>query len=133
MPVTPDDIENLAIELGRRSDETSYRCAASRYYYSAYHKCRNLADTIDEPEYSDSGMHSSLITKLTRKKVASDSREFDMKIRSIGHLLQAAKDIRTNADYELNYDFEKHNMDEIKGMLDRLNDKLSELNGHFEN
>lgn len=95
-------------------DEAAHRTAASRLYYSAYHRAKKFADanslTLNVPA---KGSHDELMKRLT----AGGHSLLVRKLRSM-------KALRCHADYELGLLFEEV---QLKEMSNRLTDVISLL------
>ncbi len=113
MSVNPIDFLAIAEELIGGSSEIHYRCAASRAYYSAYHRCLDIGDALLGGEDETVGKHERLIRKLANYPKTEEPKEVNMKIRALGHMLSQARNIRTTADYKLLEDFPLNKAKEV--------------------
>ena len=119
MAVTPDDLLRAATEMGQRDSEVHWRSAASRAYYAAYHRCRQMA-MAERLEVQEGGsQHVALATALERGPNAP--------IRRIGYILDSCRLLRSQADYDIDQRFSRQlgdtvlaNCREILAAADRI-------------
>ena len=98
MAVTPRELLEAAGALEQRGSEVDLRNAASRAYYAAYHQCRRLAQDLRlRPAPGSGGAHRRVIDALTGSR--------DMKLRSLGYMLEQCRQLRVAADYGIEAEF----------------------------
>lgn len=128
MPISPDDLLNLASELTDETNECRLRCAASRVYYSIFHKCRIFADNNNLPKTQNAnvGSHEEVIQRyLLFSDDADHSNQIE--VRRIGRVLRNMKTIRKKADYNLDDEFTIGRVEEILGFLDTINETFEKI------
>ncbi len=101
-------------------NESLYRAAISRFYYSAYYKCREFEDSLGENIGYDAsakkgGMHWLFITRLSNP---NNAVSFDRRVLSIalGKELRKIYDRRLLADYRLDKDVSESDMIDAKNI-----------------
>lgn len=99
MAVTPDDLLQAATDMGQGDSEVHWRNSASRAYYAAYHRCRQMA-VAERLEVQEGGsQHVALATALERGPNAP--------IRRIGYILDSCRLLRNQADYDIDQRFSR--------------------------
>lgn len=113
MPISHEDLFELAESLANSDDECHLRSAASRGYYGLFHFCSLLADNcLPELIYVENNSHEKVIKRFIEFE-DTDNPENQREIRRIGLCLRFAKNIRVKADYRLNEDFLRARVQEI--------------------
>ena len=97
MPVTPNALLDAAKALGRGESEVDRRNAASRAYYAAWHQCLPIGRSVGLSAQPDKGVHQQLIATLTGDRNPA--------LKSLGYMLKQCRDLRVEADYEIETDF----------------------------
>ena len=97
MPVTPNELLDAAKVLGRGEAEVDRRNAASRAYYAAWHRCLPIGRSVGLSAQPGQGMHQQLIGTLTGNRNPA--------LKSLGYMLRQCRDLRVEADYEIETDF----------------------------
>ena len=97
MSVTPNALLEAAKALGRGAAEVDRRNAASRAYYAAWHRCLPIGRSVGLSAQPGQGMHQHLIGTLTGNRNPT--------LRSQGYMLRQCRDLRVEADYEIETDF----------------------------
>ena len=98
MAVTPKEMLAAAEALHAGSAEVDWRNGASRAYYAAYHRCRQLA-TEEKLRVAEGGSgHVPLVDALWD---SANSRP----VRELGHMLDRCRMRRRKADYEIDVVF----------------------------
>ena len=78
MAVTPDDLLRAATEMGQRDSEVHWGSAASRAYYAAYHRCRQMA-MAERLEIQEGGsQHVALATAVCAHDTRAAVGRLDM-------------------------------------------------------
>ncbi len=118
MAVTPTDFLTISEVLIQNSDEISHRGAASRAYYSAYHKvCNALTGPI--PHYK-CGTHEALTTYL-KSADAATNEAYDIKLlHRVSLMLINMKTQRHIADYDLADSYSKDQGQSVITMAHRI-------------
>lgn len=126
MAVVSEDFLSLAKELSHHNTEICWRSAVSRAYYCIYHECQPVGNTLPEAPYDSDpkGIHDRFIKKFTAYE---EKTPFKMKIRSIGHMLRCLKDMRVEADYEIDHDFRQTSVQEVFQYIEKIRHKLNEV------
>lgn len=96
MACKPEDILNIAIELGESSNEAKIRTSIGRSYYAVYHSC--LLDLGIDDTSSWVGGSGGTHKKLSQKYFHSGNNA----AKGISFILDNMKFKRHIADYELN-------------------------------
>lgn len=124
MTISAQDLLSFAEELCNHDKEVSWRCAASRAYYSALHQCLPLVEKLPEPCYDSNpkGYHDYLIKKLI--DFDSSDKELQKNIRKIGYMLLDAKRTRTEADYQISTSFKRIQAEKIIEMAHKIFEQL---------
>lgn len=100
------------VQSPKPSEEASLRSAASRLYYSAYHRALDYADANNfQLKGVAKGSHDRLIKRLHGNNATVLARK-----------LRSMKDIRCHADYDLSVQFEEL---QVKEMSSRLADVIA--------
>ena len=97
MPVTPNALLEAAKVLGRGEAEVDRRNPASRTCYAAWHQCLPIGRSVGLSAQLGQGMHQQLIGTLTGNR--------DLTLKSLGYMLRQCRDLRVEADYEIETDF----------------------------
>ena len=97
MSVTPNALFEAAKALGRGAAEVDRRNAASRAYYAAWHQCLPIGRSVGLSAQPGQGMHQQLIGTLTGHRNPT--------LKSLGYMLKQCRDLRVEADYEIETDF----------------------------
>ena len=97
MSVTPNALLEAAKALGRGAAEVDRRNAASRAYYAAWHQCLPIGRSVGLSAQPGQGMHQQLIGTLTGHRNPT--------LKSLGYMLKQCRDLRVEADYEIETDF----------------------------
>lgn len=97
MAVTAEQLREWATNAEGGQTEVERRIVASRHYYATFHKCRPLAQA--RGLFTDAGgVHAQVIDALTREPI-------DRSLQSIGYKLQACRNERGKADYDIDEAF----------------------------
>lgn len=96
MSTSSIEILDLSRSLIAQKEEVSFRAAASRAYYAAFHACKPIADKLPISS-ANGGVHNRLIASLADAP--------DQSLRKAAARLKMAKDTRVTADYHLGEDF----------------------------
>jgi uncharacterized protein (UPF0332 family) len=117
MSISPDDLLSLARELANHDNEVYWRDAASRAYYSAFHWCQQISQTLPEPRYDSNvkGIHDYLI-----KKFQDAGGTHKNQLKAIAFMLKEARDVRVKADYNVQVSFSKQKTGENIGYAERI-------------
>ena len=120
MSIAPEELLSNAKILCEGAQEFDWRCAASKAYYAAYHKCKIVGETLPESPYDSQpmGVHDTLIKKF--------STQSDFKFKSIGFMLREAKRLRNKADYDIDDPFEQWEAKETINWAEKILAKLIE-------
>ena len=97
MPVTPNELLDAAKVLGRGEAEVDRRNAASRAYYAAWHRCLPIGRSVGLSAQPGQGVHQQLIETLEENR--------NMTLKSLGYMLRQCRNLRVDADYEIETDF----------------------------
>ncbi|MDB2331390.1 HEPN domain-containing protein [Alteromonas sp.] len=101
MAVEGKDFLEFAKSAVSHGTEIGFRNAVSRSYYSIYHTVLSLVEQ-QIPNYAGGGTHSSLIKYL---EDPSCPERFDKRqLRRLSYILRQQRDLRCDADYELDVD-----------------------------
>lgn len=113
MPIDCVIVESLADEIVEGDKEVSFRCAASRYYYSGWYYANkwNKDKDIGVPHVGKGGMHSKFIDGMI-------TLPGDM--RRAGFLMKTMHSIRISADYDIADVFKKNVAKEVKSGLQNV-------------
>jgi len=98
-----DDIELLARTLvNDTANEARLRCAVSRAYYAAFHRCKSAADLwcrdLTESEKENKGEHSKVYAQLEDCSADLDKAE---NLKLMAAEAKKLKMLRITADYKL--------------------------------
>lgn len=98
MPVTPKEILDSAVALGRGEAEVDWRNACSRAYYAGY-CCRQIANAL-EPHADTAGREAhrvvaDILTESSRARPAI----------GLGYMLRQCRGLRNAADYDVEDNF----------------------------
>lgn len=93
------------------SDEAFYRSATNRLYYASYHCCRAYNAALPIAPIQGNGVHEQLINQLTfpAKKLTANGR---LRATAIGKYLRSLCTQRALADYGMDSEFSKEQMDQ---------------------
>ena len=111
MAITADTLLQAAQEMAAGTREVDWRSAASRAYYAAYHRCIPFA----YGRASASPGHMQMIADLTHRNAEPSSRR-------AGFLLRHCKELREQADYELEATFQRADADSALQSTGRIFD-----------
>ena len=102
MAVTPDDLLASADVLlgGDRASEVDWRNATSRAYYADYHRCRSVAGNAGLSIARGGSVHAELVGELTAPLSPNS-------LKSLGYMLDQCRRRRSEADYNIDGDFER--------------------------
>lgn len=95
MAIRPQDFLDTATVLSDSNNESDFRTSIGRSYYCSYHKALSYLEIEDTEDWvgGRGGVHQKVIDSL------SDSGT--LKIKGVSYILQAMKEKRTDADYDL--------------------------------
>ena len=110
----------LAKELSVRTSEGCWRTAVSRAYYAAFHRTRDFMATLGFRTRKNDQAHTGLYRRLSSSKS-------DVLIEA-GRLLLALRSLRNQADYDLDYDFQKAEAVEAAKDAETIFDQLNSQN-----
>ncbi len=82
---------------------------------------------MPEAPESKSGSHGKVIEKFTERLIKEETQGYDKAIRSIGHMLNQAKTLRTKADYDIDKDYSEKNAEQTIGVAKRIENKIQSL------
>lgn len=127
MPICQSEFYESAKELIGGGREIDFRNATSRAYYSAFHSCEAIVQSLGIPKYSDSsgGVHAQIIDSL--ENCSSGPTEQKRKLKSVGYMLRQAKAYRVMADYSLTIPFDEETANATIKQVDRIMNKVIEL------
>lgn len=127
MAVTCLDFLNSAVEVKGGGSEVSWRNAASRAYYAAYHACLPLGKSL--PNYWDvqGGVHTQLIVAL-ENATARDSTSH-RSVKALGFLLRQIRAHRIDADYLIEEKFDEPTADIVLKQSERIVESAQKLYG----
>lgn len=116
--------------LNSDSSEVQLRTAASRIYYSGYHAVLQMVDQycsdLSAAEKVGKGVHAVLIERLDGK---SKDVQFDRALKRLSAALKAAKDLRSQADYELQRSFNYKSAKEIHAYCTNIRTSIIQIMG----
>ena len=99
MPVTPREILDSAVALGRGKAEVDWRNACSRAYYAGFHRCRQIANALEpHADTAGPGAHrvvADILTEPSRARPAA----------GLGYTLRQCRGLRNAADYDVEDNF----------------------------
>jgi uncharacterized protein (UPF0332 family) len=98
MSVSGADFYNIAVEHKALDSEIGYRNCVSRAYYSMYHSVLAILKG-KIPHFATGGVHHRLIEYLVDRN--NDESHDSTKLRQLSYILKHARDLRHNADYEI--------------------------------
>ncbi|MFQ2678641.1 HEPN domain-containing protein [Aeromonas caviae] len=98
MSVAPNEILDFAKKCMQFEDETSYRSAISRAYYSTYHQVKS---SLDNPPGSGGSVHSELINYLSTEAFKREAGLSKRSSIALSYILQTLKTRRARCDYTL--------------------------------
>ena len=127
MAVTPRDLLQMARQLMNEDKEINYRTAANRAYYSAFHACTLVANSLAQSSNRRGGPHEKLIAKLKNHPVRRPSRARDNGIRAMGNLLDNGKALRVDADYRIGGEFNRNKAEELILTAARIAGTITEI------
>lgn len=122
MAITADDLLTLAEDILEASanSEVNYRNSATRSYYSIFHKCQPISDSI-------ASIHPDKIKSLHSKIIWKLKNHSDPNIVKLGKLLFDGRDKRTHADYDLLRPFNKRDAEYLLGLASRVKTIVAQL------
>lgn len=100
MPVTAREILDAADELAGGKREVDWRNGASRAYYAAFHRCRQLAVAERLAVAQTGSAHVALIDAFLANLNPAP-------LKRLGFMLRGCRDRRADADYEVEASFSK--------------------------
>lgn len=105
MAITCHELMSLAHWQRRMAGEPWRRCALSRAYYAAYHRCLSWEASLRYPSQAagSGGIHQQLIDRLKSPHPACSAAERSRSLR-LGRLLEAQRSRRVQADYKRHRD-----------------------------
>ncbi|MBF0260359.1 MAG: hypothetical protein HQL97_00805 [Magnetococcales bacterium] len=113
MAVKITDIKNEAQALHERHEsETGRRTAASKHYYYAFHLCKSIWPSLSKP--GNYGMHKAFCNGLKESE----------QLRKIGGNLDKLRSLRVDADYYIQKDFYKMQLDRAKELVDSIEKEI---------
>lgn len=100
MPISPEDILEVARKLSKEDAEPAHRSSVSRAYYCAYHLALQYEDTLPAvgDEQGARGSHERLINRLRNPSKQCDDGQAKTS-RKIGTALDGLKSRRVDAEY----------------------------------
>lgn len=96
MSISVDELLAFAEALGNGTTECEWRSAASRAYYSAFHRGLEVAEACLAPNRYVSGAHERLTDRF---------KSHSIKGKALAYVLIDLKKTRTIADYKLGVPF----------------------------
>ena len=127
MAVSPRDLLQMARQLMSEDKEINYRTAANRAYYSAFHCCRPLAESLPQAPTRKKGSHDRLIERLKHHPIKKVSLGRDEKIRTLGFLWGRCKSLRTRADYRIGGEFNRNKAEDLIEMAVQIHGTITEI------
>ena len=127
MAVSPNDLLEMARRLLSGNEEIDFRTAANRAYYSSYHFCKPLADSLPRTRSRKRGSHERLIERLKTLRIRNASRTRDKKFRAFGYFLNIGKPLRVEADYRIDTVFGRAKAEQLILTATKIRDVISEL------
>lgn len=100
MPVTARQILEAAEELADGGREVDWRNAASRAYYAAFQRCRQLVVEERLPLGESAPAHVAVIDALVANLNPAP-------LKRLGFMLRGCRDRRADADYEIDASFSR--------------------------
>jgi uncharacterized protein (UPF0332 family) len=122
MAITADDLLTLAEDIlaASANSEVNYRNSATRSYYSIFHKCKPISDSIRAvPPKDIMGSHAKILWKLNNHS--------DPAIVKLGKLLFDGRVKRRHADYDLRRPFNKRDAEYLLGLASRVKTIVAQL------
>lgn len=109
MPISSNDILNVAISLDQAPDEASKRSSVSRSYYASFHSTASAFPEGVKPSSQTS--HDDLLGAVDRyaKTAGPKGLKGGETAKQLHNTLKSLKKMRKNADYELHTPFEDRN------------------------
>jgi hypothetical protein len=98
MSISSEDLLGVAEQMATRDSEVEWRAGASRAYYAAFHRAKDVADRCLPPNLLRMGEHESLTERF---------KVHGIKGKSIAYVLVDLKKVRTHADYHIRHNFLK--------------------------
>lgn len=128
MAITPVELLQFAKSFVGDTDEVSWRTAASRAYYCAYHATQPLGALLPDPPYASEvkGSHDRHIKKFTDFERGGAYGTHFSQIRGIGYILQQMRSLRTRADYKIDEQFLASQARESVQFAQKLLEKIGE-------
>ena len=120
MPVTPEDLFDIAASLVAGEREADWRNAVSRAYYAAFHRCGRVAADAGLAVAETGSVHAALIDALTHGHSPTV-------LRGLGFMLEQCRRRRVVADYDIDGDFEQHIAHTVVEDCRRIFDKAASL------
>lgn len=127
--ITLDELERFARSLeSPLSTEVKLRCAISRAYYVAFHRCKAAAENwcggLTAEEEKNKGKHEKLYTRLQEHSKHSC---LDDELRFIAEEAKKLRALRTTADYHLDKDVTARDVTRGFAHLGTVNCSFSKL------
>ena len=121
MAVTPEDLLASDVLLGGDgASEVDWRNATSRAYYAAYHRCRSVAGAAGLSIGQIGSVHAGLVAELTAPLTPNP-------LKSLGYMLDQCRRRRSEADYNIDGDFERVDAEWVVEECRRIIDKADAL------
>lgn len=127
MAISPKDLLVTAQELMGQDGEVSHRTAANRAYYAAFHYCNTVANSLPQVDLQGRVSHVQLIRLLKDHEIKEESRDKDVKIRTLGNFLNEAKPLREHADYRISEDFRRTKAERMILIAAKIAEIVSEI------
>lgn len=127
--ITLDELEKFARSLNDSlATEVKLRCAISRAYYVAFHRCNLAAENWCGPLTSDEeknkGKHEKLYTRLQEHCKHS---YLDDELRFMAEEAKKLRTLRTTADYHLDRDITQRDVTRGLACLGTVNGSFRKL------
>lgn len=123
MSVRPNELLEAARELAQGNREVDFRNAASRAYYAAYHRGRQVAKSIGRLQTSSRGVHSDVIDALYHPTNA--------KLKEIAQKLARCRSLRVKADYKIGNSFKQSEAEACTRQADKILALADQLEGNL--
>ncbi|WP_321929418.1 hypothetical protein [Burkholderia cenocepacia] len=124
MSISIEDLHKLATDLSKGSGECEWRSAASRGYYSMFHKALEVADACLPPSPYAQGEHEKLTDRLKQQ---------GNKGKALAYCLIDQKKVRTKADYKLSEAFRQADATDLiancSSIFKQADEFLAHVNG----
>ncbi|MDN7851370.1 hypothetical protein [Burkholderia seminalis] len=121
MSISIQDLQKLATDLSNGAGECEWRSAASRGYYSMFHKALEVADACLPPNPYAQGEHEKLTDRLKQE---------GRKGMSLAYRLIDQKKVRTKADYKLSEAFKQADATDLIANCPSIYQQADELLAH---